>query len=109
MVKKTSNSFSRKLQDFTSNDVEAKLLDSNTSIKLPRQESGPQYRMHTYNTRKSLLNSQENFTNNIEKLDEFRMIQSKSNCPKLIKMKEPKINAQQQKKLDRERKNKLEI
>lgn len=66
------NSFqSRMVVATTSKGGDSKAFDSSPHLTV--FEEGPSYRMHTYNTRKSLIQSQDTFADSLKRLSDVRL------------------------------------
>ena len=80
-----------------------KMFDS--SPRLTAFEGGPSHRMHTYNTRKSVIQSQDNLADSLRRLSDFRLMIDQTHCPRYKKMKEQRLSTRQQQICEREQRN----
>lgn len=68
-------------------------------------EGGPSHRMHTYNTRKSMIHSQDNLVDSLRRLSDFRLMIDQTHCPRYKKIKEQRLGTRQQQVCEREQRN----
>lgn len=72
----------------------AKMFDSSPHLTV--FEGGPSHRMHTYNTRKSAIQSQDNLVDSLKRLSDVRLMLDQSHCPRYQKIKEQRLSMRQQ-------------
>ena len=72
---------------------DSKMFDSSPHLTV--FEGGPSHRTHTYNTRRSVIQSQDNLADSLQRLGEFRLVVDQSRCPKYKRIKEHTLSTRQ--------------
>lgn len=99
----TYNSFQSRMALPAGRGGDLKLAES--SPRLAAFGGGPSHRMHTYNTRRSVIQSQDNLADSLKRLSDFRLMIDQSHCPRYKKIKEQRLSTRQQQICEREQRN----